>query len=582
MYTVLSLLWCLLQSSDRTVGTMWRAVKVAGFCIVTTLAAAVVFLTTAQRAVAAAPAGGYWEVTAAGDVYSFGAAPFYGSAGNLTLSKPIVSMAVTADGGGYWLVASDGGVFSYGDAGYYGSLPGLPAADQPGSPVVGLVPAPSGSGYWEVTAAGDVYSFGAAPFYGSAGNLTLSKPIVSMAATSDSGGYWLVASDGGVFAYGDAAYYGSLPGLPAADQPGSAVVDLVPARPPAPAPEPTPQPVSPPPTATPPPPTPAPLSVATAVLPSATAGSPYSAALTATGGTAPYSWSVVAGALPPGLSLSPTGFISGTPTSSGEASFEVQVVGSSAPTPQKADATLAISVATPPITQSGNWSGYTVPSSADIITFASGEWTVPAVNCAATPNGETAIWVGIGGDTYPTGGSSGVLLQTGVSVACNGGQPQYWAWWEEYPDLPNQPDPFQGMTISPGDTIEATIYQTTSGSWASRVDDLTTGISGIMVTGAGWGVGIDGDPSSLVLEGITTDLPYSGGYSAEWIVEDPGAPPNQAPFADYGTVTFSGLRTSLSQWYLTPDEATEIVQGGVVLSTPSLPSADGFSVSYTG
>jgi hypothetical protein len=30
-------------------------------------------------------------------------------------------MAATPDGGGYWLVASDGGVFTYGDAPFDGS-----------------------------------------------------------------------------------------------------------------------------------------------------------------------------------------------------------------------------------------------------------------------------------------------------------------------------------------------------------------------------------------------------------------------------------------------------------------------------
>jgi hypothetical protein len=53
--------------------------------------------------------------------------------------------------------------------------------------------------------------------------------------------------------------------------------------------------------------------------------------------------------------------------------------------------------------------------------------------------------------------------------------------------------------------------------------------------------------------------------------------------ADYGTVTFSDLTASPSSWSLTPGEGWEIVQNGVVLSTPALPvSNDSFSVSYTG
>lgn len=55
--------------------------------------------------------------------------------------------------------------------------------------------------------------------------------------------------------------------------------------------------------------------VATQSLPLGLINKPYSAALQAIGGTPPYSWSVGAGALPPGVTLDPlAGTISGTPT----------------------------------------------------------------------------------------------------------------------------------------------------------------------------------------------------------------------------------------------------------------------------
>jgi len=70
-----------------------------------------------------------------------------------------------------------------------------------------------------------------------------------------------------------------------------------------------------------------------ASLPAMTANQVYSAHLTVTGGTAPYTWSVVSGALPAGLVLDPsTGAISGTPTSPGDASFIVGVTDSAHPT----------------------------------------------------------------------------------------------------------------------------------------------------------------------------------------------------------------------------------------------------------
>ncbi len=58
----------------------------------------------------------------------------------------------------------------------------------------------------------------------------------------------------------------------------------------------------------------APVIVTTGDLTDAAVGTPYSQQLTATGGVPPYTWSIVGGALPPGLTLSPSGLISGSPT----------------------------------------------------------------------------------------------------------------------------------------------------------------------------------------------------------------------------------------------------------------------------
>jgi hypothetical protein len=51
----------------------------------------------------------------------------------------------------------------------------------------------------------------------------------------------------------------------------------------------------------------------------------YSATLAATGGTGSYTWSVSAGALPAGVSLSAAGVVSGTPSASGSFDFTAQV-----------------------------------------------------------------------------------------------------------------------------------------------------------------------------------------------------------------------------------------------------------------
>jgi len=68
-----------------------------------------------------------------------------------------------------------------------------------------------------------------------------------------------------------------------------------------------------------------PLTVIGGVPPAGTVGTAYTTSLTAIGGTTPYTWSIVSGALPAGLSLSPTtGIISGTPTTVGISIFTAQ------------------------------------------------------------------------------------------------------------------------------------------------------------------------------------------------------------------------------------------------------------------
>ena len=75
-----------------------------------------------------------------------------------------------------------------------------------------------------------------------------------------------------------------------------------------------------------------PLTISNATLPQATAGASYNAGLIATGGTAPYTWSIPASSLPAGLTLtSGTGVVSGTPLVNGNYPVAVTVLDSSSP-----------------------------------------------------------------------------------------------------------------------------------------------------------------------------------------------------------------------------------------------------------
>jgi Putative Ig domain len=94
------------------------------------------------------------------------------------------------------------------------------------------------------------------------------------------------------------------------------------------------------------PPAPAGMTLATTALPAGTAGTAYSATLSATGGTQPYTWSVTSGHLPRGLRLgAATGVISGTPKQPGTAKFTITVTDSGTPVRESLTARFAITIA---------------------------------------------------------------------------------------------------------------------------------------------------------------------------------------------------------------------------------------------
>jgi hypothetical protein len=68
------------------------------------------------------------------------------------------------------------------------------------------------------------------------------------------------------------------------------------------------------------------VSIEPGTLPAAVAGSAYSQALSASGGSGPYTFAVTAGSLPPGVALAGT-TISGTPTQAGTFAFTVRATG---------------------------------------------------------------------------------------------------------------------------------------------------------------------------------------------------------------------------------------------------------------
>ena len=87
------------------------------------------------------------------------------------------------------------------------------------------------------------------------------------------------------------------------------------------------------------------ITVATTSLPNGTNGVAYHQTLVAAGGQTPYIWTNISGALPPGLTLTANGLISGTPTTNGMFNFAVKVTDAASSMAVQA---LTLTVGSPP------------------------------------------------------------------------------------------------------------------------------------------------------------------------------------------------------------------------------------------
>jgi hypothetical protein len=92
------------------------------------------------------------------------------------------------------------------------------------------------------------------------------------------------------------------------------------------------------------------VTVTTAGVSVGQVGVPYSSTLAASGGVAPYTWSLAAGTLCAGLSLSSAGLLSGTPTTAQTCSFTVEVIDADS---SGASQALSVTVAVPSVRISG-------------------------------------------------------------------------------------------------------------------------------------------------------------------------------------------------------------------------------------
>ena len=142
------------------------------------------------------------------------------------------------------------------------------------------------------------------------------------------------------------------------------------------------------------------------VLSVANLGRAYQAALESAGGASPYIWSVISGALPPGLAFHPDGKIHGAPTTAGQFKFTALVVDGNSSRATK-DFTLSVAGALTLTSAAALPNGFT--GSAYTATLAATGGTPPyvfTVSSGGIPPGLTL--------EAPTGVLSGVPANTGA------------------------------------------------------------------------------------------------------------------------------------------------------------------------
>lgn len=199
---------------------------------------------------------------------------------------------------------------------------------------------------------------------------------------------------------------------------------------------------------------------------------------------------------------------------------------------------------------SDNWAGYIATGAS--FTSVSGSWVVTQVSGNGTSS--DATWVGIGGAI------SSDIIQTGTRAIVNSnGQVSYQAWYEVLPAT-SQNIP---LTISPGDSMTASVSQQSVNQWAISLIDSTTG------------------------KNYETTVTYTSSLSsAEWIEEMPVLGNSFIPLDNFGSVQFSTMSTIKDRNLLTAAQANAqpiamVNSLNQVLAQPSALGSDGASFTVT-
>lgn len=232
-----------------------------------------------------------------------------------------------------------------------------------------------------------------------------------------------------------------------------------------------------------------------------------------------------------------------------------------------------------------NWSGYAVASFNTGMKYSSATatWVVPT---AKTPPpgysvGYSSSWVGIGGFCLNSSCSrvDKTLIQLGTEQdVSSSGSVNYYAWWET---LPQTSQLISSVTISPGDTVVATLSDgpSVTQSRPSKPGNGKGGGNGGGGKGQVWTLSLTNESNG---ESWSTTMSYKSSLaSAEWIEEAPYSG-GILPLANFGTATFDpGSADGLSPALTTSDGIVMVNPNGQTsnVSSPDA-SGDGFNACW--
>ncbi len=291
------------------------------------------------------------------------------------------------------------------------------------------------------------------------------------------------------------------------------------------------------------------ITVAPATLPNPAVGVAYSQTVSASGGTAPYTFAITAGALPAGMNLAGGGALSGTPSSAGTFNFTVTATdnggftGSRAYTVTVAAPTIAIAPISLPNATAGQTYSATVTASGGTPAYSY------AITAGSLPSGITMTQAGVISGTSTVAGSF-TFTVTATDSSSGAGAPFSGA--RSYTLSVAAPTVVVAPTTLPNLTVGAAYSQnvSASGGTAPYTFAITAGATPAGVTLSAAGV-LSGTPTAAGTFNFTVTATDSGGFTgnraytvtvaAPTIAVAPASLPNAVAGQAYSsTLTASG------------------------------------------